>query len=83
MSDLCSAIDDLEAGSLDLRDFREVLLSAEEAFLEAEAHAKKMRYAHLDTSQRKKIKDARPLVALLDDEGASPHEKSQRLPSRM
>lgn len=64
-----------QEGSVSVEEFREAVLAAESAFFEAEGHAKKMRYAHLDSSQRKKIKDARPLVALLKDESATPHER--------
>lgn len=70
-----SIVSELDSGEVSLAEFRDAVLYAEEAFVEAEGNAKKMRYAHLDSSQRKKIKDARPLVAMLDDEKVSPHEK--------
>lgn len=75
VSDVRLLEEELDSGEVSLVEFRDALMYAEGAFMEAEGHAKKMRYAHLDTGQKKRIRDARPLVALLDDEDASPHEK--------
>lgn len=58
-----------------LGEFAVALEAAEAAFIKAESNAKKVRHAFLTDGQRKKVENSRPLIAMYQDEEASPNER--------
>lgn len=51
------------------------LSKAEEAFIVAESAAKKSRLSHLSSEQKKRLKSAKPLVAIASNDSSSPTER--------